>query len=268
MRRSSAGGGTGAGAGGGRPFGRFAAAAAVGAALSASLVAGGLSPAWAESGEPAGAPSVALGSFAVGDGVDAMIGERDGSVAFQVSVGGMYLSWDSRSAGVDRHGLGERWGLGLARVDRDGGLRVFPSSGGSFEAATESPSGLLGYPGRDVVFKVAAEGVMLPARPDGAVDARPVAYELHELGGVVTSFDEAGEPIGRVGPDGSRTDWIWGDQSRLESVVDADGVETALSWSGTTLTIRRGVNLTGASVGSGAGGVWRVELQDDRVAPI
>jgi RHS repeat-associated protein len=260
--------GVGVDADGGVSSGPIGGRVLVGVLLCAGLVAGLVSPAWGEDGAPAGPPSVALGSFAVGDGVDAMIGERDGSVAFQVAVGGVSLSWDSRSSGVDRHGLGERWGLGLAQVSRKGGLWVFPSSGGSFEASVESPSGLSGYPGRDVVFRVAPEGAMLPARPDGAVGERPVAYELHELGGVVTSFDEAGDPIGRLGPDGSRTDWLWGDDSRLESVVDADGVETALSWSGKTLTVTRGVNVTGAAAGAGAGGVWRVELQAGRVSRV
>jgi YD repeat-containing protein len=253
---------------GGGSFGRAAGRVLAGGVLCAGLVAGCMSPASAEGGEPAGPPSVVSGSFALGDGVDAMIGERDGSVGFQVAAGGVMLSWDSRLPGVDRHGFGERWGLGLARVSHEGGVWVFPSSGGAFEASVESPSGLLGYPGRDVVFSVAAHGATLPARADGSVGERPVAYELHELGGVVTSFNQAGDPIARVGPDGSRMDWIWGERSGLVSVVDADGVQTALSWSGQSLKIERGVNVTGADAGAGAGGVWRVELQSGRVSRV
>lgn len=233
------------------------------------LLAGVVSPAWADQRDD-GAPAVELGSLTLGDGLEGMLGESDGSVRFEVPVGGLSLSWDSRLAGVNRYGFGERWGIASASVDTDGGVRVRPASGGVFEADASQPSGLSGYSGHDVVFRAAEPGAQLEARPDGAVDAQPYAFELHELEGRRTLFNANGDPIATIGTSGDRTDWVWaeGEQSVLAEIVSVDGVSTALDWTDTEVTFRPGSNVTSPAPGSGAGGVWRVALRDGALVSV
>ncbi len=231
------------------------------------LVVGVVSPVWAgEAGEPGAPPVVELGSFGVGDGLEGVVNEVDGSFGVVVPVAGVSLGWDSR-VGVDRYGFGVGWGLGFAVVEVEGGVRVSPASGGVFEAAGSVPSGLLGYAGSDVVFRQVPGGV-LPGRADGVVGEQSYAFELHELGGVITYFNAAGDPVAKVAAGGDRSDWGWvaGNPHRLGSVVSVDGVVTELDWSDPgEVLVRPGVNVP--AEGGGAG-VWRVQLADGRVGEV
>ncbi|MDR5699720.1 RHS repeat domain-containing protein [Agromyces aerolatus] len=238
--------------------------------LSVVLVVGVVSPVWAgESsgpGGPGGPSVVELGSFGVGDGLEGVVNEGDGSFGVSVPVAGLGLGWDSR-VGVDRYGLGVGWGFGFAVVDVAGGVWVRPSSGGVFQAAESVSSGLLGYTGSDVVFRQTPGGV-LSGRVDGVVGAQPIAFELHELGGVVTYFNAAGDPVARVSAGGDRSDWTWaaGGGHRLVSVVGVDGVVTGLDWSDPgQMVVRPGVNV---SAGGGGAGVWRVVLVEGWVGEV
>ncbi|WP_308799321.1 RHS repeat domain-containing protein [Agromyces silvae] len=231
------------------------------------LVVGVVSPVWAgEAGEPGVPPVVELGSFGVGDGLEGVVNEVDGSFGVVVPVAGVSLGWDSR-VGVDRYGFGVGWGLGFAVVEVEGGVRVSPASGGVFEAADSVPSGLLGYSGSDVVFRQVPGGV-LPGRADGVVGEQSYAFELHELGGVITYFNAAGDPVAKVAAGGDRSDWGWvaGNPHRLGSVVSVDGVVTELDWSDPgEVLVRPGVNVPAEGGGAGE---WRVQLVDSRVSEV
>jgi RHS repeat-associated protein len=198
------------------------------------------------------ASAIGLGGFAVGDGVEALIGESDGSLSFTVPLGPVSLVWDSRFPAEDRYGLGERWRLDTAFVDRRGGVRVAPTSGGVFDANAAEPSGLSGYATADVRFQ--------PAEPDAltgrdGVDRADAAWSLFELGGTVTHFADSGEPVAQVTATGRRVDWLWHPDRphRLTRVVNAEGIVTELAWRRGSVTVSVGTNLASPVV-------WRVEL--------
>lgn len=90
-----------------RPWG----ALLVGTLACAGLVGGFVSPAWgAEPG--GGGETPVVGAFGLGDGLEASIDERDGSLQFAASAGGLRLVWNSRAAGSGRDdGFGPLWGL-------------------------------------------------------------------------------------------------------------------------------------------------------------
>lgn len=249
-----------------RGVGRVKRIGVIGVAVCGALLAGGISPVWAGEPGPGSPPMVELGSFSVGDGLEGVVNEADGSFGVVLPVAGLSLSWDSR-VGVDRYGLGTGWGYGLAVVDVLGGVRVRPSSGGVFEAAESVSSGLLGYAGGDVRFRQTPDGV-LEARADGVVGPRGYAFELHELGGVITYFDAAGDPIALVAANGDRNDWTWadGEEHRLTSIVSVDGVSTELDWSDPAdVVVRPGANVPADGGGTGQ---WRVKSVDGRVAEV
>jgi RHS repeat-associated protein len=204
-------------------------------------------------GPPPEEPAAAgLGGFAVGDGIEAMVGEADGSLSFTLPLGSVSLVWDSRFSAADRYGLGERWRLDTAAVDTDGGVQVMPATGGAFPADAAEPSGLAGYPAADVRFERAAPDAVPPRDGVHRVDA---SWSLFELGGTATHFAESGEPLTRIDATGRRTDWGWDPDRphRLTRVVDPDGVVTELSWRRGSLTVTAGANLTSPVL-------WRVEL--------
>lgn len=242
----------------------------LGGLVCAVLLAAPITPAWA--GAPtadASAVSV-VGGFGVGDGIEALVDERDGALSFALPAGGLDLTWDSRAAsGVGRFGLGAGWRLGLGAVQTSGGVQFSPASGGRYELDTSHASGLHGYGARDIAFRVDDDG-RLPERADAELPERAYRYRLHELGGTVTSFDEAGDPV--RGADGttyaydaanrpiSRTldgkvvqTSYWGDGSRRSLTrVDepgADPVQTTYYWDGATL-----VNDVHAESGAGSAG--------------
>lgn len=252
--------------------------AAVGGALCLALVGAAVSPSWA-GGSEGDTGSAVVGAFGLGDGLEASISERDGALTFAFPAGGVQLSWDSRAMGSNAYGLGDAWGLGLPGVQTDNGMRVTPPTGGAhgtYLPDETHPSGLAGYGAEDVVFEqINGE---LPARQSGTeaaaapVESVPYAFVLHELGGTATYFSAAGDPVARVDALGGRAEWVWDDlvPHRLVALVNADGVVTELDWDSEpgTLVVSPGANLTAATPESGAGGVWRVELDGGRVSAV
>jgi RHS repeat-associated protein len=245
-----------------RSSGRFALVAVA----CATLLGVAVSPAYgSESTNDSGTP--VLGDFAIGDGLEAMIGEADGSLELVVPVAGLDLRWSSRSAHAeDELGLGSAWSLPTARLKTDGGVELITGTGESYPLDREAPSGLSGYTLDDLKL-VVLEGdqdQQLPARADGAAqrDER-AAYLLAELGGRRTWFDAAGKPLVQLDRHDRRHDWIWasGDRPRLERVVDADGVVTELARRSRVVEVRRGVNLPAEA--DGADRSWRIDLDRD-----
>ncbi len=168
----------------------------------------------------------------LGAGVQGVVDERSGAFSFEVPLGGVSLKWDSRGPGEGRFGLGPRWAVaGIGFVDVAGGVRVVPSGGvqAVFEADDSVPSGLAGYPGDDVRFTQTPG--RLPARADGVVGEREYTFVLRELGGLVSYFDAAGDPVAKLDAHGGRVDWAWQPGHRLTRVVTETGVVTELDWS-------------------------------------
>jgi RHS repeat-associated protein len=226
----------------------------LGCLVGIGLVVGGVSPVWAAESGPADG-SALVGGFGLGDGLEGSVDEPSGAFKIALPAGGLNLGWDSRALGADLFGLGAGWSFGLARIQVDGGVRVFPASGGSYPADASSPTGLGGYTLADTRFEQ-TPGV-LPA--EGAHPEAPYAYALYELGGSATYFDDAGDPVAHLNGIGSRTSWVWESDHRLVEVIDADGVATSLTWSNSKLVVRPGSNLPGG------GEAWVVELKNDRV---
>jgi RHS repeat-associated protein len=235
-----------------------------GVVLCGAIVGGLASPAVADDAQAGDPGSVLVGGFSVGDGLEAMIDEREGALRFQAPIGGLSASWDSRRTGADRSGLGPGWDWTIGSVVTEGGIRVFPASGGVYEADASVTSGLRGYEVGDVKFEQ-RDGT-LPARA-GVVEARPYSYVLTELGGVTTFFSASGDALAQSGPTGQRTDWLWSSAAahRLIAVVDARGVRTDLVWddAASSLVVRPAVNAGGAAAHE-----WRVQLADEGVSSV
>lgn len=222
-----------------------------------------------------GAQSAVVGAFGLGDGLEASIDERVGAVRVALPVAGLTVVWDSRAVDDDRYELGGGWSWNVTGLKTTGGLEVAPPSGGSFPPDDTHPSGLAGYAVEDVVFDQTAGS--LPGRVLDAPDAiasrssQPVeyAYVLHELGGVRTHFNAAGDPVARFDRFDARADWLWDETvpHRLVGVVDPDGVVTEVDWvseAGSVL-ITAGANVP---PGAGGGASWRVERDGGRVVSV
>lgn len=161
-----------------------------------ALTGGGVSATAAEHRVEADGGADVLGGFAVGDGLEALIDERDGGLSFTLGLGGLDLRWDSRQVGAEAGELGPGWGFGLMTIGTSGGVRVFPASGGSYEADASQASGLLGYGMRDLVFRATpSDGAPLGARADGLRSSTPYSYTVEQLGGVITYFDAEGRAM-------------------------------------------------------------------------
>lgn len=241
----------------------------LGGVVCAGLLVAPITPAWAEAGAADESAGSVVGGFGVGDGIEALVDERDGALTFALPAGGLDLTWDSRAVSSDdRSGLGKGWGLGLGAVQTAGGVQFSPASGGRYELDSSHASGLHGYGARDIAFRMVDDG-RVPARTDAAVADRAYRYRLHELGGTVTSFNELGDPITRASATGQRVDWVWSADvaHRLERIVDADGVVTELEWAPDAVVVRPAANLP---LPDGADGApeWRVELGDDGITAI
>jgi RHS repeat-associated protein len=240
----------------------------IGALVCAGLLGASVSPAWAEGGG-AEATTAVVGGFGVGDGIEALVDERDGAVTFALPAGGLNLTWDSRAiSGSGRFGIGAGWGFGLGVVETAGGVRFAPASGGRYELDTTHPSGLRGYGARDIAFRLVDDG-RLPGRSEAAIPEREFRYRLHELGGTVTSFNELGDPVARTTAIGQRTDLVWSDDDahRLERIVDPDGVVTELDWGPDAVVIRPAANLPLPDDLDRAP-AWRIELGTDGITGI
>ncbi|KAA9110502.1 RHS repeat-associated core domain-containing protein [Microbacterium rhizomatis] len=183
--------------------------------------------------------------------MEGLIDERVGSLSLDVPIKGLGLRWDSRSVGVDQVGFGSGWVVsGLGRVGVTGGVKVFPASGGVYDADASVPSGMAGYVLGDVVFSQIV-GV-LPGRVDGSVGDREYGFVLSQTGGTTTYFSAVGDPVAQVDVFGNRTDWTWARDGsrRLERVIDQVGVVTGLDWSDPAVVrVTRGVG--GVSVVAG-----------------
>lgn len=233
----------------------------------AALVASAVSPSWAATpASDPGAGSAVVGSFALGDQLEATVGERDGSFTFQLPVAGVTLGWDSRAIGSNRNGLGHGFGWGLGHIERDGGVQVYAASGGVYSPDPTHPSGLAGYGVEDLVFEQ-REGE-LPARPEAGVGPVAYAYVLHELGAKTTYYNDAGDPVATVDGFGHVSSWLWDElvPHRLVALVDSDGVRTNLDWDRApgSIVVDRGVNLPDHD----AAGAWSIELDGGRVDAI
>jgi RHS repeat-associated protein len=213
------------------------------------LQAAGAGPAMAMVAGPGGVaskddgPAPVSNAFAMGGGVGGSIDQRTG--AFQASVplvniagrGGdglsLTLTYDQALAeqgdAGDRFGLGAGWTLGVPWVDTLGGLRVYPASGGSYDADTDSPTGLHDYPLRDLAF-ADAPGTTTP--PPG-VAKRPYEYTLTYLDGTVDRFDDNGNLIEQVDRFGNAIDLTWqqsGSWWQPTSVTDSYGQVTTFDY--------------------------------------
>ncbi|MDR5698751.1 RHS repeat domain-containing protein [Agromyces aerolatus] len=234
--------------------------AVVGAVVCGAVITTGMvAPSWASAGETI-EPAV-LGGFALGDDVEGLVDPQTGAFSFTLPVAGASIGWDSRAAGVDRSGLGAGWSIaGVAHVETEGGVRVSPSSGGSYPANSTAPSGLDGYLLRDVVFR--QEPATIPVRADGLRPAVEATFELVELGGVRTWFSAAGDPLVRMDANGNRTDWEWEPGHRLVRTMGVNGVVTTLDWADPAR-----VQVT-SSVGPARRVTGVIELGDGRVAAV
>lgn len=230
--------------------------------ITAALLAATVQPSWASPGA-GGAESAVVGSFALGDRLEATVGERDGSFTFQFPVAGVSLGWDSKAAGGNRYGLGFGLGWSLGYIETGNGLLVHAASGGVFRPDPTHASGLSGYGVEDLVFEQ-RQGE-LPARPEAGVGPVAYAYVLHELGAKTTYYNHAGDPVAAVDGFDVRTDWVWDEfvPQRLVAIVDGDGVRTGLDWdrSPGSIVVERGTNLPRPD----ADDAWLIELEGGRV---
>ncbi|KAA9105621.1 RHS repeat-associated core domain-containing protein [Microbacterium rhizomatis] len=209
-----------------------------------------------------GSAEPVVGGFGLGDGVEGLIDERVGSFSFGVPVADLGLRWDSRAVGANRVGFGSGWVVaGLGAVGVTGGVKVYPASGGVYDADASTPSGMSGYVLGDTVFS--QTGGMLAGRADGAVGDREYGFTLSQTGGMRTYFSAAGDPLTQAGAFGNRTDWVWATDGshRLERTVDAVGVVTGVDWSDPAAV--RVTRTTGAGAVSSV-----VELDGGRVAAV
>jgi RHS repeat-associated protein len=238
------------------PIRHHAVTAVLGALLCAGLVAGAVAPVAAA--ERSDATATVVGGFGIGDGLEAVIGEADGSVRFGLTLGAFAITWDSRRLGADRLGFGPGWASALSYVDLDGGAQVVAPSGRVHPINQAFDSGLDGYVTGDVAFRATA-GELVDRDGGGSV---AYSYVLHELGGTTTYFDAQGDPVEQTTATGNRTSWRWDERHphRLIRSVDPDGVVTELAWPAR----RTGeiVVTTGANLGEHAR-AWRVRVGAD-----
>ncbi|KAA9110826.1 RHS repeat protein [Microbacterium rhizomatis] len=207
-----------------------------------------------------------VGSFDLGYGVDGQIDERVGSLSFVLPRAGLELRWDSRALGLDMVGLGAGWILsGVPYVGVDGGVKVFPVSGGDYDADASAPSGMAGYVLGDAVFS--QTGGVVPARTDGMVAEREYAFELSQTGGTTTYFNADGEPLTQIKDSENRTDWVPASDGshRLMRVVDPVGVVTGVDWSNPSAVHVTRATATPPGAASVGG---EVELDGGRVAGV
>jgi hypothetical protein len=138
------------------------------------------------------------------------------------------LVWDPNLAEVDRFDYGRGWTFGEHFIVAEGGTRFyFPALGEAFPLDVAQPTGLIGYPGEDVLAAPAEDGAMLPARGD--LPARPYHYTLHHLDTNVTEYftQHDGDLIGSINlATGARTDWVYDVPHRLARILDEHGGST------------------------------------------
>jgi RHS repeat-associated protein len=237
------------------------------AALTTLALTGGVAfPVWA-AGPDETTGDATIGGFGVGDGLEAMVDERDGAVTLRVPVAGMTLTWDSRDMGSDRYSLGAGWSPGIGHIETTGGVRVVTTNGTVHELDPTHPSGLAGYGAGDLHF-AHAPGV-LPARQDGAGAAVEYAYVLRAAGGTATYFNGDGDPVTKVSG-GARVEWEWHETTPhlLTAMISADGVrsEWELTSSGGAMIIRPAANL--GELARQEADEWRLQLEGDHLSSV
>ncbi|MFF3159867.1 hypothetical protein, partial [Streptomyces sp. NPDC057910] len=159
------------------------------------------------------------GEIALGGGAAAEVDERKGTLRSSfplVSLGGragldasLTMTYDQSlaSAGVDLHGLGAGWSVGIPSVRTDGGTVVYPASGGAFETDTASATGLKRYPLKDLTFTV-KKGT-LPERAGVDRADRVYEYTLGYEDGRTDYFSGAGDLIARTDRFGNEIVFLW-----------------------------------------------------------
>ncbi|MFF3159633.1 RHS repeat-associated core domain-containing protein [Streptomyces sp. NPDC057910] len=159
------------------------------------------------------------GEIALGGGAAAEVDERKGTLRSSfplVSLGGragldasLTMTYDQSlaSAGVDLHGLGAGWSVGIPSVRTEGGTVVYPASGGAFETDTASGTGLKRYPLKDLTFTV-KKGT-LPERAGVDPADRVYEYTLAYDDGRTDYFSGAGDLIARADRFGNETVFLW-----------------------------------------------------------
>ncbi|MFF3159368.1 RHS repeat-associated core domain-containing protein [Streptomyces sp. NPDC057910] len=159
------------------------------------------------------------GEIALGGGAAAEVDERKGTLRSSfplVSLGGragldasLTMTYDQSlaSAGVDLHGLGAGWSVGIPSVRTDGGTVVYPASGGAFETDTASTTGLKRYPLKDLTFTV-KKGT-LPERAGVGAGDRVFEYTLAYDDGRTDYFSGAGDLIARADRFGNEIVFVW-----------------------------------------------------------
>ncbi|MFF3160082.1 hypothetical protein, partial [Streptomyces sp. NPDC057910] len=159
------------------------------------------------------------GEIALGGGAAAEVDERKGTLRSGfplVSLGGragldasLTMTYDQSlaSAGVDLHGLGAGWSVGIPSVRTDGGTVVYPASGGAFETDTASATGLKRYPLKDLTFAV-KKGT-LPERAGVDRADRVYEYTLGYEDGRTDYFSAAGDLIARTDRFGNDIVFVW-----------------------------------------------------------
>jgi len=234
----------------------------LGGLLSFVLATVSLSPSWAAPPEPRGGGAAPDEPFSLGAAVSARLDAWSGGLTVDVPIGPLTLRWDSQALATDRSGLGAGWDwLGGARVEVRGGVRVTLASGAVYEADASSPTGLRGRAVADVHFR--DDPGILPARDDGLVEARPFRFVLSELGGAVTVFDHAGQPLALMDAFDNRTDWVRDPGSQaLTRQVDPVGVVTRFDRSDPD------VLRVATAVGARPGLTVDIELDGGRVSAV
>ncbi|MGW2207647.1 hypothetical protein, partial [Streptomyces sp. NPDC001774] len=222
------------------------------------------------------------GPFAMGGAIAGTVDERRGAFRTAVPVLGLEgrggldvavsLTYDQQAAagerGAGRSGLGAGWSYGLPAVITDGGLRVIPASGGSYEADTGEVTGLARYPLEDLKFGKLPREATLPAR-EGVDDARAYRYVLRYDDGRTDYFDGNGDLAARTDRFGNRADFGWevspdGQTHRLAWVADTYGQKTVLE----TSSDGTGVAVTSPVRSDGTRPVMRLGLEEGRLVSV
>ncbi|MFF7183161.1 RHS repeat-associated core domain-containing protein [Streptomyces sp. NPDC008121] len=138
------------------------------------------------------------------------------------------LAYDQTAAGagMDRHGLGEGFGLGKAFVDPEGGGTLHTASGGSFplQPGDTTGTGLKRYLLKDLAFREAPG--TLPDREGLEGAAREYRWVLTYEDGRKNFFSPSGSLIAEEDAFANQTAYVWEEregQHRLHRAVDAWG---------------------------------------------
>ncbi|MER6076176.1 RHS repeat-associated core domain-containing protein [Streptomyces sp. NPDC001817] len=186
-------------------------------------------------------------AFALSDAIGGELEERTGRFRASVPLVKMAgrgdtpgvsiaASYDHSLAlsGIDRFGLGVGWTLAMPFVDtalEGGRVRVYPATGGVYEADSGSESGLKRFPLKNLQFK--HEPQVVPARGD--IPERASSFNIFYDDGTRHFFSEKGDLIASMDRFDNRVDYSWDTIDhesgvRLTAVVDPYGQRADLSY--------------------------------------